>query len=395
MSSSSYKRYIDDPSWAEIRDDFWAVTICTTTAETAETLKKEGVKRVIDVRPTIVKDDQPNGHRAIAQAANTFVLAATSIAVAVALSRGGRVVVHCNNGRSRSPSAVMSFLMLFRAQHADTHMCNWFRTAFQRQRPISLLHSAEFPNITKFLAVLEYVDRNRNGPMVAAAVAERLQEEVVRLALDPTQAARVTEALMSWRGMTIEDFNLVLLTDDDQHDGSDLTSFMPRVVRCSRESDAMPARSNRRAGSLPVADEARMMQLYPPYPEALRIKQEPHPDSDDGGDGCAVGSKRQAAEQQREQQSTKSRRRQNPNDPRAGPQDQTSSASRDDSEVAMSVNEDSAPLADTDVGNDTDITSDEDDSSEDEGTGSENGAEDDDDEEPDQESCEEDLSRKM
>ena len=308
MSSSSYKRYIDDPSWAEIRDDYWAVTICTTTAETAATLLKEGVGRVIDVRPLIVRDYQPHGEREIAQAAQTFVLAATSIAVAVALSRGGRVVVHCNNGRSRSPSAVMSFLILFRAQHADTHMFNWIRTAFQWQRPLSQQHSSEFPNISKFEAVLRYIDDNRSGSMIAAAVAERLKEEIA--GLDQIQAAMITEALMNWRGMTIEDFNLVLLTDDDQHDGSDLTSFMPRVVRCSREPATM-SRSNRRSSSFPVADEERMMQLYPPYPKALSVKQEPDQDSDSDRDGCVVGSKRQAVQQHHEQQSMKTRRRQN------------------------------------------------------------------------------------
>ena len=64
------------------------------------------------------------------------------------LEQHGSVVVHCKNGRSRSPTVILAFLML--RGIGRTHAIAFLEEAFQIQRPTIALRSAAFPNFAKF-----------------------------------------------------------------------------------------------------------------------------------------------------------------------------------------------------------------------------------------------------
>ena len=73
------------------------------------------------------------------------------------LIRDGNVIVNCKNGRSRSPTVILAFMMLrgLKQNHATT----WLRHAFQTQRPYITQRSAQFPNFQKFFNVLNNLEQ--------------------------------------------------------------------------------------------------------------------------------------------------------------------------------------------------------------------------------------------
>ena len=64
------------------------------------------------------------------------------------LVRSGSVIVHCKNGRSRSPTVILGFMML--RGLTREHATKWLQLAFQSQRPTIASKSGQFPNFTKF-----------------------------------------------------------------------------------------------------------------------------------------------------------------------------------------------------------------------------------------------------
>ena len=72
------------------------------------------------------------------------------------LSRSGSVVVHCKNGRSRSPTILLAFMML--RGILRPHAIAWLTKAFQVQRPTITARSAQFPNFVKFDNVTMHLD---------------------------------------------------------------------------------------------------------------------------------------------------------------------------------------------------------------------------------------------
>ena len=74
--------------------------------------------------------------------------------VALALASREKVVVHCKNGRSRSPCVVLAFFMIFRGVRQSMGR-QWLTPTFREQRPEIARVSPQFPNFTKFSNVLE------------------------------------------------------------------------------------------------------------------------------------------------------------------------------------------------------------------------------------------------
>ena len=85
------------------------------------------------------------------------------------LKRFGKVIVHCKNGRSRSPTVILAFMML--RGLSKEHATSWLTTAFRSQRITIASRSVEFPNFPKFDSVI-------------SALAIRCSTESNRLEID-------------------------------------------------------------------------------------------------------------------------------------------------------------------------------------------------------------------
>jgi hypothetical protein len=86
------------------------------------------------------------------------------------LIRSGSVVVHCKNGRSRSPTVILAFMML--RGISRTHAIAWLNEAFRSQRKAIALRSAEFPNFAKF----ENITRKLNNSLQMEWLISRVDE---------------------------------------------------------------------------------------------------------------------------------------------------------------------------------------------------------------------------
>ena len=76
-------------------------------------------------------------------------------AISAALWSGKNPLVFCRNGRSRSPSFVAAFFILFRGVTYD-FIRNWMNEVYPAQRPATAKISVDFPN-HKFENVLKYI----------------------------------------------------------------------------------------------------------------------------------------------------------------------------------------------------------------------------------------------
>ena len=101
-------------------------------------------------------DDMPTGNREVNRDAEAFVQYASSIVSA--LKTGKIAVVFCKNGRSRSPSVVAAFYVIYRGISLR-EIEVWFKEVYPRHRPVTAEQSASnFPNIRKFWNVLDRLE---------------------------------------------------------------------------------------------------------------------------------------------------------------------------------------------------------------------------------------------
>ena len=92
------------------------------------------------------------------------------------LKRYGSVVVHCKNGRSRSPTCILAYLML--QGLSKDHAVAWLTEAFTIQRPTIAERSAEFPNFAKFDNVILRLE----DALEKTSLTARVQQNVKYLA---------------------------------------------------------------------------------------------------------------------------------------------------------------------------------------------------------------------
>jgi hypothetical protein len=83
--------------------------------------------------------------------------------IAGKLKNGKNVVVYCKNGRSRSPSVLASFFLIFRGMPLSS-IFKWFREAYKSQRPLTNQVSASFPNFDRFGGVLLLLEKALRTP---------------------------------------------------------------------------------------------------------------------------------------------------------------------------------------------------------------------------------------
>ena len=88
------------------------------------------------------------------------------------LERRGAVIVHCKNGRSRSPTVILAHFILEGMPRAFAQ--DWLTQAFRAQRPTIARASVTFPNFNKFDNVLQALEEAFfvQAPWISQRVAE-------------------------------------------------------------------------------------------------------------------------------------------------------------------------------------------------------------------------------
>ena len=101
------------------------------------------------------------------------------------LECSGLVVVHCKNGRSRSPNVILAYMVLSHLFPNCTKnltlsfATDWLTTAFREQRPTIASGSANFPNFGKFQNVIKALEMDVF--VKAPWIGERIAENMARL----------------------------------------------------------------------------------------------------------------------------------------------------------------------------------------------------------------------
>jgi protein-tyrosine phosphatase len=106
--------------------------------------------------------------------------------IARALKRGDNVVVCCTHARSRSPTVIAAFLILFREYSLD-ELERWLPSAYKDQRPkMAFLTNQSFPNLDAFEEVLDILDEassneeNSNQREAVTSTLIKINECLVR-----------------------------------------------------------------------------------------------------------------------------------------------------------------------------------------------------------------------
>jgi hypothetical protein len=100
-------------------------------------------------------DERPNSKVERRKVATKFLLLACLIEYHL---HRGHVIVYCKNGRSRSPSALMAFFVLFRGFPLEHSVLPWFQEAYAKMRPATATVSKDFPNYNKYCESLKMIE---------------------------------------------------------------------------------------------------------------------------------------------------------------------------------------------------------------------------------------------
>lgn len=172
-SSTIYRRSIEDPSTCVLFDhnSGWCIGVCTKAKA-----ESSGSQSIIDVRKIVAWDQMPCGGHEIISTAENFLKCAVNIAIFTLLGQPGQeLIVHCKNGRSRSPTAVFTYFLIFRGWAIES-LLDWFQVAFRTQRRETAKTSPDFPNINRFLISMEYLVRERGTAWMEAALKKAVNE---------------------------------------------------------------------------------------------------------------------------------------------------------------------------------------------------------------------------
>ena len=113
--------FVVDSDFCSLFDPFTGVVLSVGAAYAAEDLIRsnkencDGLRHVMDVRKFLPWDQRPENGKEEESVMNTFITLTTIIAInLLQREQHERFVIHCRNGRSRSPSVVAEFFILFR-----------------------------------------------------------------------------------------------------------------------------------------------------------------------------------------------------------------------------------------------------------------------------------------
>lgn len=149
----------------------YVLSVCTNTAANAA---KD--MPILDFRG--IWDQMPSGNSEVRKVGENFLRGAVRIALYIVGNNFGatEIILHCRNGRSRSPAVVMAFFVLFRGM-TQQDVDRWFQIVFPSQRPETAKCSAPgiFPNTAKFANAIEFLSEHRNSESTRASVIENIE----------------------------------------------------------------------------------------------------------------------------------------------------------------------------------------------------------------------------
>jgi len=108
------------------------------------------------------------------------------------LRRYRKVIVHCKNGRSRSPSVILGFFIL--RGLSREHATQWLNTAFQSQRPMMTAKSANFPNFPKFSSVIAALETRCSTELSRLEIKERVDKNMSSLSNSSSSSSSSTSS---------------------------------------------------------------------------------------------------------------------------------------------------------------------------------------------------------
>eukprot|EP00985_Skeletonema_marinoi_P019356 scaffold11069_cov93-Skeletonema_marinoi.AAC.2 len=164
------KYQVDERDKVVLVDLNTTLTIIICTRLVGDELNNNDGREVIDVSKAYINvgknanaldSDEVPLQKDVSQYAETFVQYAS--AIAAALEKGKNVVCYCNHGRSRSPSVVAAFYVIYRGLSLN-EIKLWFKEAFQKQRPETAKLSVNFPNLGRFEQILVLLQKCLANP---------------------------------------------------------------------------------------------------------------------------------------------------------------------------------------------------------------------------------------
>mmetsp|Transcript_12357 Transcript_12357/g.24726 ORF Transcript_12357/g.24726 Transcript_12357/m.24726 type:complete len:550 (+) Transcript_12357:177-1826(+) len=164
------KYQVDERDKVVLVDLNTSLTIIICTRLVGDELNNNDGREVIDVskaytnvgkNANALDSDEIPLQKDVSQYAETFVQYAS--AIAAALEKGKNVVCYCNHGRSRSPSVVAAFYVIYRGLSLN-EIKLWFKEAYQKQRPETAKLSVNFPNLGRFEQILVLLQKCLANP---------------------------------------------------------------------------------------------------------------------------------------------------------------------------------------------------------------------------------------
>ena len=161
----------------QVQDFARAVLVDTKTCRTIENCTKLAVRNdeegreLINCRSSYDRYGQqglaiPWDEMASERTFKTYTRAFVQLASAIAytLEKEEKIpLVYCKNGRSRSPSVVAAFFIIYRGLTVN-EIDAWFKETYHAQRPVTAMTSSNFPNLDKFKNILIFLEECLANP---------------------------------------------------------------------------------------------------------------------------------------------------------------------------------------------------------------------------------------
>ena len=157
-------RQIQDNDVVNLHDYMTGRHIKNSTRVFAEKENDDKLNKKINVRVALpelgnksipLRFDESPLPREVKKYAESF--AQYACAISAALWSGKNPLVFCKNGRSRSPSVVAAFFILFRGVTYN-FIRNWMNEVYPAQRSVTAKISVDFPNLDRFENILKYIE---------------------------------------------------------------------------------------------------------------------------------------------------------------------------------------------------------------------------------------------
>jgi hypothetical protein len=183
--------------------------------------------------------------------------------IAAILHKGGNPIVYCKNSRTRSPTVIVVFFMIFRG-YSMNEFCLLFKKTYPLQRPKKNNESLEFPNFLRFLNALEFLEE-----ALACSTKTHRNFSIIYTVRDCSKHLLGNEELLQVKTFTEGDLTKTIpIPVDDIPQGLPDSSFPPwagiacRTTEEERKfysaTNGIQCKTRSRARAIQAIDEKKM-----------------------------------------------------------------------------------------------------------------------------------------